>query len=354
MPWSPLPLPRFQPYPPFAMMHGRTELRGERRTPTQSCPCAPESHHRVPSRRPHPSIGPDAADETCPRAARRPQPAPLQRQQINSLKKFDSRLTPSVQGELAFKLRCFGEVNHTRAGATVPAGTHGAPRSWRHVPTGTVLSTIPSTRPRTEPQNPPWGWEQPGPPSRTRDPPSCALCSLPPTGLGLCGGEVTCAVLLKWGEKGSADAGEMPWAPSRRLFDPGTGILIAALHRHSCGRPSVAPLGFFFPRHAQFGGSKAWEGTVRAMGLGKGWWLSPGTMDGSRSCKPHQRLCHRARGAMRGPQPWHDDGDSQQTTSGHGTLRPRTAVTAGQKDAGGGSSAAPWEPAEAGKGVPSW
>lgn len=46
------------------------------------------------------------------------------------------------------------------------------------------------------------------------------------------------------------------------------------------------------------------------------------------------------RSAVQGPQLWHNDGDSQQMTSGHGTLRPGTAVTAGQKDAGGGSSAA--------------
>lgn len=56
---------------------------------------------------------------------------------------------------------------------------------------------------------------------------------------------------------------------------------------------------------------------------------------------------------MQGPRPWHRDGDSQMT-SGHGTLRPGTAVTARQKDTGSGSSAALHELAEAGKSILAW
>lgn len=140
--------------------------REERTNP--ELPVPPKSLWCGRSHHPHPSIGPDAADETCPpRCQSLPAASPMcptSVPAINSLTIFNSCLPPSVQGELAFKLRCFWEVNHASAGAAVPAGTHGAPRGWRNVPVCTVLSTIPSTHPRTEPQNPLWGWERLGPP----------------------------------------------------------------------------------------------------------------------------------------------------------------------------------------------
>jgi len=109
--------------------------------------------------------------------------------------------------------------------------------------------------------------------------------------------EVRSPALTRGGiERGSADAGETPWAPSWWLFDPGTGILITAPRQHGCGSTT----GLLLPCYAQCGDTGAWEATMRAAGLGKGWWLSPGTAAGSRSCKPHQCLCHRARGAKQG------------------------------------------------------
>lgn len=141
---------------------------GREETPTHSCPCpprvtlvpplpSPPSLHRPRCCRedlsPHcPSL--PAASPACPTSA----PA------TNRLKIFNSCLTPSLQGELAFKLRCFGEVNHASARAAVPAGPHGAP--W-HIQTWCWAPSPPCAlrqSPKTCPKDPPWGWQRPGPP----------------------------------------------------------------------------------------------------------------------------------------------------------------------------------------------